>query len=63
MNQSIPEYISSVRVSHACKQLTETTDSLEQIARQCGFTSSAVFIRSFKKVYGVTPGSYRKVMQ
>ena len=62
-NQSIPEAICAVRINHACRQLTESQDSLEKIAEDCGFTSSAVFIRSFKKLCGTTPGSYRKLMQ
>ncbi len=62
-NQSIPEVICAVRINHACRQLTESQDSLEKIAEDCGFTSSAVFIRSFKKLCGTTPGSYRKLMQ
>ena len=61
-NQGIPEAICAVRINYACRQLTESQDSLEQIADNCGFTSSTVFIRSFKKLCGVTPGSYRKLM-
>lgn len=62
-NQSIPESICAIRLNHACKLLVETPNSLELIAQKCGFTSSAVFIRSFKKFYGVTPGNYRKLME
>ncbi len=62
-NQSIPEVICAVRINHACRQLTESQDSLEKIAEDCGFTSSAVFIRSFKKLCGTTPGNYRKLMR
>lgn len=62
-NQGIPEAICAVRINHACHQLTDSQNSLEQIADNCGFSSSTVFIRSFKKLCGVTPGSYRKLMQ
>lgn len=62
-NQGIPEAICAVRINYACRQLTESQDSLEQIADNCGFSSSTVFIRSFKKLCGVTPGSYRKLIQ
>ena len=61
-NQGIPEAICAVRINYACRQLTESQKSLEQIAVDCGFTSSTVFIRSFKKLCGVTPGSYWKLM-
>ena len=36
---------------------------MEKIAEDCGFNSSTVFIRNFKKLCGTTPGSYRKLMQ
>ena len=62
-NQSIPEVICAVRISHACRRLTESRDSMEKIAEDCGFNSSTVFIRNFKKLCGTTPGSYRKLMQ
>ena len=62
-NQSIPEAICAVRIRHACRQLTESRDSMEKIAENCGFNSSTVFIRNFKKLCGTTPGSYRKLMQ
>ena len=62
-NQSIPEVICAVRINHACRRLTESQDSLEKIAEDCGFNSSIVFIRNFKKLCGTTPGSYRKLMQ
>lgn len=62
-NQGIPEAICAVRINHACHQLTDSQNSLEQIADNCGFSSSTVFIRSFKKLCGVTPGSYRKLIR
>ncbi len=62
-NQGITESISAVRIKKACEKLIETDDNLDTIAQRCGFTSSAVFIRSFKKICGITPGSYRKIMR
>ncbi len=34
---------------------------IQQIGFKCGFSSSAHFSRAFKRVYGVTPGVYRKL--
>ena len=62
-NQSLLESINNTRIKKSCEQLLNTNDNLDSIAQDCGFTSSTVFIRNFKKVYGVTPGNYRKLMK
>lgn len=34
---------------------------VQQIGFKCGFASSAHFSRAFKRVYGMTPGAYRRM--
>ncbi len=53
------EYISRCRVGRACYYLENTPCSVSCIANLVGFGSADVFIRSFKKYLGVTPGVYK----
>ncbi len=55
------EYIVFVRLHHAAQELLSTTDSITAVALRCGFSDSNYFKDSFKKKYGVTPRSYRKI--
>lgn len=47
------------RLEHARILLTNTRDSIETIALQCGFHNPYHFIRQFKEKNGCTPGKYR----
>ena len=58
--QSIPDYLTNVRIVHACELLSGTTMNLEEIAEKVGIVGSSTFIRLFKKCRGITPGAYRK---
>ncbi len=61
-NISIPDDIAQTRVKAGKKLLKETDNSVIEIAEQCGFLSSNVFIKAFKKYEGITPGVYRKLL-
>ncbi len=54
------EYLNYVRLSHAAMELTSTNASITDIALNSGFSNSNYFKDSFKKVYGMSPRSYRK---
>lgn len=58
---SITEYMMRKRFSFAKKQLRETTLPIGQIAESCGFTDLNYFCRFFRKLEGVSPGTYRKL--
>lgn len=58
--RTIGEYVLGLRIQHACRSLTETRDSLSAIAQQSGFTDQSHLTRIFKRMTGVTPGSYRR---
>ena len=59
---SLLEYLAKVRVLHAKKLLAQTRKTMEDIASASGFLSSGTFIKTFKKVEGITPGAYRKLV-
>ena len=58
---SIPDYISQTRIRSAKEDLKNTSKTIKQIAEENGFLSSNVFINTFKKWEGITPGIYRKL--
>ena len=55
------EYVISLRISEARRQLLLTGQSVESIASACGFHSTSHFIRSFGQRIGVTPAQFRKL--
>lgn len=52
------QFLTEVRVSHACKLLREGNFSITQIAYQCGFNNMSNFNRRFKAITEMTPRSY-----
>ena len=55
------EYITTIRINHARKLLSETSATVEQIALECGFYDQSHFIKAFKRERGTTPGRYRRM--
>ncbi len=58
-NQNIKNYLEGRRMTAAKEMLSNVKLRLAQIARQCGYSSEAYFIKVFKKFYGITPGEFR----
>lgn len=56
---SVPIYLSKVRLNHACLLLEETSLSVSDIARTCGFSSASYFNSVFKRQLGMAPRQYR----
>jgi len=55
------EWINSLRMEYAKKQLREYPDmTIEKIARNAGFSSSAYFCHQFAKREGMTPTTWRE---
>jgi AraC family transcriptional regulator len=57
--QSIGECIRGARARHAARLLLASRQPIAEIAAECGFCDQAHLSRSFKKVFGTTPGMYR----
>ncbi|MGG1661780.1 bifunctional transcriptional activator/DNA repair enzyme AdaA [Brevibacillus sp. NRS-1366] len=53
------QYLSQKRVEAAKRLLTETSNSVTDIAMQVGFRTSAYFAQVFHKLTGQTPTQYR----
>ena len=61
--KSLHQYIIDYRISVAEKLLITTNDSICNIASNCGFSSTMVFIRNFKIRNELTPYKYREKMR
>lgn len=59
MGQSAMSYVSSWRMTVACKKLRETSDNLDRIANAVGYQDVASFSRAFKGLVGRSPSQYR----
>ncbi len=53
-------YLSETRLIAAKQMLSNTTNSVSQIAEQCGFASLEYFINTFHRNTGMSPGMWRK---
>ena len=60
MDITFKEYLTSVRLYNANKELMNTDYSVLQIALDNGFPDARSFINKFKEVYNETPNKYRK---
>lgn len=54
------KYIRARRMELAAELLVSTDMNVSDIIVEVGYESAAVFTRSFKKHFGITPGYYRK---
>lgn len=62
-NMTFKRYLTHVRLEQAKQLLGFSQDSIQDIASQCGFSSSSYFIRVFKAETNVTPLQYRMSLQ
>lgn len=52
-------YITDLRVEHAKKLLSTTSMSISDIASEAGFNDYFYFLKTFKKITGITPSQFR----
>ena len=56
---TIGEYLRRLRIERACEQLRKSQTSLAAIACEAGFSDQSHFSRTFKRLLGMTPATYR----
>lgn len=54
------DFLTEIRISHACKLLLNEYMRIESISSECGFNNIANFYRHFKRITGSTPIEYQK---
>jgi AraC-like DNA-binding protein len=55
------QYLTTLRMQLAHRELRETNDTLARIAERVGYQSEPAFNRAFKRVVGMPPGAIRKM--
>jgi len=56
-------FVNEVRVTHACKLLSETSRQVSDICFDCGYNNFAHFNKQFKKITGHNPSQYRSAFR
>lgn len=59
LGMGLGEYIRLTRINKACSLLATTELSIKEVAHACGFSSPAVFVRTFAKAKGGSPTKWR----
>ena len=59
-NRPFSKFVSEIRIKHACKLLTETENSVEEICYECGFNTLSNFNKQFKEIMQQRPMQYKK---
>jgi AraC-like DNA-binding protein len=59
-NKTFSEFVSEIRIGHACRLLIEANMSVTQIAYECGFKTISNFNRQFKEIVRENPLKYQQ---
>jgi len=59
--QSPMRHLASVRLTQAADYLTTSDLSIESIAARTGYSSNAALSKAFKREFGISPGTYRRL--
>ncbi|RDV13049.1 AraC family transcriptional regulator [Pontibacter diazotrophicus] len=62
-NKSFSDFLSEVRIGHACKLLHEQDLTISQVCYESGFNTLSNFNKQFKDLTGITPLQYKKEHQ
>lgn len=65
MNESRPfsKIVEDIRLSAVCRKLEESSLPIEQVAQSEGFSNATYLHSVFRRRFGMTPASYRKLKQ
>jgi len=61
--QGLYYYVRKVKIEKAIELLKNRNHNLHDIAQQCGFSDPSHFNRCFRKIKGINPSAYRKIMR
>lgn len=58
--KTFTQFVNEYRIVHACKQLSDTSKMITEIAEESGYKNFSYFNRQFQKFTGKTPSQYRQ---
>lgn len=61
--KSFSQFLSDLRIAHACQLLIQTNKQISDIAYICGYNTASHFCKVFKEHAGVSPFQYRTSMK
>ncbi len=61
VGMGLKAYQQGIRMNNAKKMLTESSRSVQEISRLCGYSNPICFMNYFKHVMGMTPKQYRRL--
>ncbi len=59
-NKNFSEFITQIRIAHACKLLVEDKIGIADICYESGFNNLSNFNRKFKELMDISPSAYQK---
>ena len=59
--ESPMRHLAAVRLNRAADYLTSSDLSIESIATRTGYGSDAALSKAFKREFGISPGTYRRL--
>lgn len=57
--KTFSDYVTEIRIGHACRLLMEDNLSISEISYRSGFNNLSNFYRHFKRIIGIIPKDYR----
>jgi AraC family transcriptional regulator len=61
LGESVKDYLRKRRLMVGAQDLRSTDKAIIELAWQSGFESQEAFTRAFRKMFGTTPGAYRRM--
>lgn len=59
-NKTYLDFLTEIRISHACRMIMEDRYSIAVVCYECGFNNVSNFYRHFKRFTGFTPFEYKR---
>ncbi len=63
LGMTIKQYISEMRMERAEQLLTQTYETVDEIAAKCGYSNGNYFAKAFRENRKMSPTDYRKMME